>query len=195
MRETKLIILTFASTAIDESTIKKLKLLPEISPQQLQIMKQIEDSKSANESSQNPSTAIAAKPDRSRAIVLGAMCLALFMTNFDGTSTDIALPQIQRSLGANVADIQWILNAYHLPVASLLLATGKFGDLYGRKRIFIYGLIIFTVASAICGFAPNLEILIAGRSLQGIGGAALIPPFPDHSYRYLPRSRRKNQSN
>ena len=138
-------------------------------------MKQIEDSKSANESSQNPNLAIAAKPDRSRAIVLGAMCLALFMTNFDGTSTDIALPQIQRSLGANVADIQWILNAYHLPVASLLLASGKFGDLYGRKRIFLYGLIIFTVASAICGFAPNLEILIIGRSLQGIGGAALIP--------------------
>lgn len=138
-------------------------------------MKQIEDSKSANESSQNPNLAIAVKPDRSRAIVLGAMCLALFMTNFDGTSTDVALPQIQRSLGANVADIQWILNAYHLPVASLLLATGKFGDLYGRKRIFMYGLIIFTVASAICGFAPNLEILIMGRSLQGIGAAALIP--------------------
>ncbi|MEO1672537.1 MAG: MFS transporter [Cyanobacteria bacterium J06631_2] len=138
-------------------------------------MKQIEDSKSANESSPNPNIAIAAKPDRSRAIVLGAMCLALFMTNFDGTATDIALPQIQRSLGANVADIQWILNAYHLPVASLLLAAGKFGDLYGRKRIFLSGLIIFTLASAICGFAPNLEILIIGRAFQGIGGAALIP--------------------
>ena len=138
-------------------------------------MKQIEDSEITNKSSPNPNIAIATKPDRSRAIVLGAMCLALFMTNFDGTSTDIALPQIQRSLGANVADIQWILNAYHLPVASLLLATGKFGDLYGRKRIFLYGLIIFTVASAICGFAPNLEILIIGRAFQGIGGAALIP--------------------
>ncbi|MEO1672865.1 MAG: MFS transporter [Cyanobacteria bacterium J06631_2] len=138
-------------------------------------MKQIEDSKSANGSLQNPNFAIAAKTDRSRAIVLGAMCLALFMTNFDGTATDIALPQIQRSLGANVADIQWILNAYHLPVASLLLAAGKFGDLYGRKRIFICGLIIFTLASAICGSAPNLEILIIGRAFQGIGGAALIP--------------------
>ena len=136
-------------------------------------MKQIKDSKFANKSS--PNLAIAAKPDRSRAIALAAMCLALFMTNFDGTSTDIALPQIQRSLGANVADIQWILNAYHLPVASLLLATGKFGDLYGRRRIFLYGLVMFTVASAICGFAPNLEILIFGRAFQGIGAAALIP--------------------
>ncbi|MDJ0674897.1 MAG: MFS transporter [Calothrix sp. MO_167.B42] len=138
-------------------------------------MKQIEDAKSANDSLPNPNLAIAAKPDRSRAIALAAMCLALFMTNFDGTSTDVALPQIQRSLGANVADIQWILNAYHLPVASLLLATGKFGDLYGLRRIFIYGLIIFTVASAICGLAPNLEILIFGRAFQGIGAAALIP--------------------
>ncbi|MDJ0734072.1 MAG: MFS transporter [Nostocaceae cyanobacterium] len=110
-----------------------------------------------------------------KAIALAAMCLALFMTNFDGTSTDVALPQIQKSLGANVADIQWILNAYHLPVASLLLATGKFGDLYGRRRIFLSGLILFTVASAICGFAPNLEVLIAARGLQGIGAAALIP--------------------
>ena len=140
-------------------------------------MKQIEDSKYTNESSPNPNpnSAIAQKPDQSRAIALGAMCLALFMTNFDGTSTDVALPQIQRSLGANVADIQWILNAYHLPVASLLLATGKFGDLYGRRRIFLYGLVMFTVASAICGFAPNLEILIMGRGFQGIGAAALIP--------------------
>lgn len=138
-------------------------------------MEQIEDSKSTNDSLPNSKLAIAAKPNRSRAIALGAMCLALFMTNFDGTATDIALPQIQRSLGANVDDIQWILNAYHLPVASLLLATGKFGDLYGRRRIFLYGLVIFTVASAICGFAPNLEILIFGRALQGIGAAALIP--------------------
>ncbi|MEM7593561.1 MAG: hypothetical protein AAF383_18960, partial [Cyanobacteria bacterium P01_A01_bin.83] len=83
-------------------------------------MEQIEDSEITNKSSPNSTTAQFSnkakgkqKPDRSRAIALGAMCLALFMTNFDGTSTDVALPQIQRSLGANVADIQWILNAYH----------------------------------------------------------------------------------
>ena len=149
-------------------------------------MKQIEDSTSANEPSQNspPNPAIAqglrktqsvAKPERSKAITLGAMCLALFMTNFDGTSTDVALPQIQQNLAADVAGIQWILNAYHLPVASLLLVSGKFGDLYGRRRIFLLGLIVFTIASAICGFASNLEILIGARAIQGIGAAALIP--------------------
>ena len=140
-------------------------------------MKQIQNSKSSGKVTHHSPPEQVMPMDRggTKAIALGAMCLALFMTNFDGTSTDVALPQIQRSLGANVADIQWILNAYHLPVASLLLATGKFGDLYGRKRIFLYGLIIFTVASAICGFAPNLKILLIGRAFQGIGGAALIP--------------------
>ena len=137
----------------------------------------IQNSKSSGKVTHSPplEKVIPVERKDNRAIALAAMCLALFMTNFDGTSTDVALPQIQRSLGANVADIQWILNAYHLPVASLLLATGKFGDLYGRKRIFLYGLVIFTVASAICGFAPNLEVLILGRAFQGIGGAALIP--------------------
>jgi MFS transporter, DHA2 family, methylenomycin A resistance protein len=113
--------------------------------------------------------------DRTQVIVLGAMCLALFMTNFEGTAMDVALPQIQKNLGANVLGLQWILNAYLLPVASLLLASGKFGDTFGRRRIFLLGLIIFTVSSALCGFASNLELLIAGRVLQGIGAAVLIP--------------------
>ena len=108
-------------------------------------------------------------------LVLAATCLALFMTNFDGTAGDVALPKIQQDLGANISGVQWILNAYHLPVASLLLAMGKFGDVFGRRRIFLWGLALFTAASAMCGLAPNLEMLIVGRSLQGIGAAALLP--------------------
>ena len=114
-------------------------------------------------------------PDRTKAIALGAMCLALFMTNFEGTAMDVALPQIQKNLGANVVGLQWVINAYLLPVASLLLVSGKLGDIFGRRQIFLIGLTLFTIASVICGFAPNLELLIAGRSLQGIGAAAVIP--------------------
>lgn len=114
-------------------------------------------------------------PASVKSVVLAAMCLALFMTNFDGTAGDVALPQIQKNFGTNMAGVQWFLNAYHLPVASLLLVNGKLGDAFGRKRIFLMGLSVFTLASLLCGLAPNLTLLIMGRSLQGIGAAALIP--------------------
>lgn len=140
-------------------------------------MEQIENSQSLDESVCYLTTdsAIAVTSSHSKAIALGAMSLAIFIISFEGTSSDVILPQIQRSLGANVSELQWVLNAYNLPVASLLLASGKLGDVYGRRRLVLLGLIIFTVASALCGFAPNLELLIAGRALQGLGAAALIP--------------------
>lgn len=113
--------------------------------------------------------------DRVRAIALGAMCLVLFMTNLDDTVMNVALPRIQTSLDASMSGLQWILNAYTLPIAALALPMGTLGDRYGRKRVFLLGLTVFTLASALCGFAPNLAVLIAARSLQGIGAAALIP--------------------
>lgn len=108
-------------------------------------------------------------------VTLGVMCLTLFMTNLDDTVMNVALPQIQTDLSANVSGLQWILNAYTLAAASLMLPSGTLGDIYGRKRVFLVGLIIFTIASIICGLAPNLNVLITGRILQGIGAAALIP--------------------
>lgn len=119
------------------------------------------------------------------------MCLALFMTNLDDTVMNVALPKIQTTLGSTLSGLQWILNAYTLPLASLVLPSGTLGDIYGRKRVFLWGLVIFTLASAICGLAPNLGILIAGRIVQGIGAAALIPgslslladTFPDPNER------------
>lgn len=140
-------------------------------------MKPIQNSKSSSETARSTiqKPIMPMEQGRVKAITLGAMCLALFMTNFDGTVVDVALPQIQKSLGANMLGLQWILNAYNLPVVSLLLTSGTLADIYGRKRVFLIGLAIFTISSAICGLAPNLEILIAGRSLQGIGAAALIP--------------------
>ncbi|MBF2019671.1 MAG: MFS transporter [Hydrococcus sp. C42_A2020_068] len=110
-----------------------------------------------------------------KAIALWAMCLALFMANLDDTGVNVALPKIQVSLDADVSGLQWILNAYTLSAASLVLPSGTLGDMYGRKRVFLAGLVIFTTASAICAMAPNLGILIAGRTLQGIGAASLVP--------------------
>jgi EmrB/QacA subfamily drug resistance transporter len=140
-------------------------------------MKQIDPPQSLDESAYhlNSDLAISTVFSRTQALVLGAMSLTVFMISFEGTSSDVVLPQIQKSLGANVGELQWILNAYNLPVASLLLASSKLGDMYGRRRIILLGLIVFTAASAICGLAPNLELLIAGRALQGLGAAALIP--------------------
>ncbi|MCU0534540.1 MAG: MFS transporter [Hydrococcus sp. Prado102] len=124
------------------------------------------------QSIQNPNSKI---QNRTKAIALAAMCLALFMTNLDDTVMNVALPKMQTSLDSTLSGLQWILNAYSLPLASLVLPSGTLGDIYGRKRVFLSGLVIFTIASAICGFAPNLGILIAGRIIQGIGAAALIP--------------------
>ncbi|MGA7934179.1 MAG: DHA2 family efflux MFS transporter permease subunit [Kovacikia sp.] len=140
-------------------------------------MKQFEDSQALNGSARSlkSDSTIALKPDHTKAIALSAMCLALFMTNFEGTAMDVALPQIQKTLGANVTGLQWVLNGYLLPVASLLLTSGKLGDIFGRRWIFLLGLTLFTLASVVCGFAPDLELLLAGRVLQGVGAAALIP--------------------
>lgn len=113
--------------------------------------------------------------DRVKAITLGAMCFALFMANLDDTVVNVALPKIQMSLASNVSGLQWILNAYTLAAASLMLTSGTLGDIYGRKRVFQAGLVIFTIASLICGFAPSLTILIIGRTFQGMGAAALVP--------------------
>lgn len=110
-----------------------------------------------------------------KAIALVAMCFALFMANLDDTVVNVALPKIQMSLDSGVSGLQWVINAYTLTAASLLMTSGTLGDIYGRKRVLLTGLVIFTISSVICGFAPSLEVLIAGRILQGVGAAALIP--------------------
>lgn len=101
--------------------------------------------------------------------------LASSMVFLDGTVVNVALPSIGRDLDAGTAGLQWILSGYLLSLASLILLGGSLGDRLGRKRMFIVGTVWFTVASVICGFAPSTELLIAGRILQGIGGALLAP--------------------
>lgn len=112
---------------------------------------------------------------RFKVLTLGTMCFSLFMALLDSTVVYLALPAIQSHLQTEVAKLQWIINAYSLLFASLLLTGGTLGDRFGRKRLFLIGLGIFTAASALCAMAPNIETLIFGRALQGIGAAGLLP--------------------
>jgi EmrB/QacA subfamily drug resistance transporter len=107
--------------------------------------------------------------------VLAATALGSGMAFLDGTVVTVALPQMGNDLEADVAGLQWILNGYMLMLASLILLSGSLGDRLGRKRMFVIGVAWFAVASAICAVAPTVQILVAGRVLQGIGGALLTP--------------------
>ena len=106
---------------------------------------------------------------------LFAMCFALFMIMLDNTIVNIALPSIQRDLKASSANLQWTIDAYILTFAALILLGGKLGDRFGRKRMFIVGLVIFTLSSMLCALSTSDSELIAARALQGVGGALLNP--------------------
>src|SRR6478736_6954633 len=107
--------------------------------------------------------------------VIAAATLGSGMAMLDGTVVNVALRTIGRDLGASLAQLQWITNAYLLTLSSLILLGGSFGDRFGRRRVFVVGVIWFAAASLLCGVAPNPEILIAARALQGVGGALLTP--------------------
>ena len=108
-------------------------------------------------------------------LVLVLVCMAQFMVILDATIVNVALPSIQRDLEMSDADLQWIVNAYTLVFGGFLLLGGRAGDLVGRKRIFLVGVVIFSVASLLNGFAPSSEFLIVARGLQGLGGALIAP--------------------
>lgn len=112
---------------------------------------------------------------RNKWAVLTVLCVALFMVNLDVTIVNIALPDIMENLPASLADAEWVLNAYVMVFAMLLITMGRLGDIFGRKRLFISGLVVFTLSSFICGIAPDINWLISGRALQAVGGAAMMP--------------------
>src|SRR5215216_5484231 len=107
--------------------------------------------------------------------ILAATILASSMAFIDGTVVNVALPFLQTNLKATAIGIQWVVEAYSLFLSALLLVGGSLGDRYGRRRIFNIGVVIFAVASALCGMAANIEQLIVARAVQGIGGALLVP--------------------
>ena len=106
---------------------------------------------------------------------MAATILASSMAFIDGTVVNVALPFLQTDLKATAIGIQWVIEAYALFLSALLLVGGSLGDRYGRRKIFNIGVVIFAVASALCGFAANIEQLIVARAVQGIGGALLVP--------------------
>ena len=106
---------------------------------------------------------------------LGAVSLGLFMIMLDNTVVNVALPSIQQSLGLSLSELEWVVAGYALTFAALMLTGGKLADLLGRRRIFVAGLVVFTLASLACGLAGSAEVLIGARVVQGIGAAMMNP--------------------
>src|SRR5580692_11364542 len=106
---------------------------------------------------------------------LVAVALATFMTYLDNNIVNVATPVIQRSLHLNTAGLEWVVSGYILVFASLLLAGGRLADVYGRRRLFVIGLAVFTLASLGAGLAGSGAVLIAARLVQGLGAALMVP--------------------
>ena len=106
---------------------------------------------------------------------LGAMCFALFMIMLDNTVVNVALPSIQKDLGASISGLEWTINGYTLSFAVLLATGGRLGDIFGRRRMFQIGVVIFALSSATAGLAPDQTALVVSRVVQGIGAALMMP--------------------
>src|SRR5438876_10172010 len=106
---------------------------------------------------------------------LAATILGSSMTFIDATVVNVALPALQGDLHATITDVQCVVEAYALFLGALILVGGSMGDQFGRKRIFLFGVLFFTASSILCGLATSSRVLIVGRALQGIGAAFLVP--------------------
>jgi len=113
--------------------------------------------------------------DRASRWILTATILGSSMTFIDATVVNVALPALQTDLHATITDVQWVIEAYALFLGALILVGGSLGDQLGRKRVFLCGVVVFAAASAFCGVAGSAASLVAGRALQGIGAAFLVP--------------------
>src|SRR5947209_2339827 len=108
--------------------------------------------------------------DRRRWLALYVLCAGVLMIVIDATIVNVALPSIQTDLGFSQSNLAWVVNAYLIAFGGLLLLVGRLGDLIGRRRIFLAGLIVFTAASLVCGLADSRGVLIGARFVQGVGG-------------------------
>ena len=131
---------------------------------------------------------LALNEDNRRWWTLAAMCFALFMIMLDNTVVNVALPSIQRDLHTSVAGLEWTVNAYMLAFGVLLVTGGRLGDIFGRRRVFLLGVLLFAASSAFIGFSQSSAWLIGGRAIQGVGAALMMPAtlsiitntFPPH---------------
>lgn len=106
---------------------------------------------------------------------LAGTCAGLFLLMLDSTVVALALPSVRRDVEASAAGLQWVMNAYLLVIAVFVVTAGRLGDMFGRKRLFLGGMVVFAAGSALAGAAPNEHVLIAGRVLQGLGAAPMLP--------------------
>jgi EmrB/QacA subfamily drug resistance transporter len=112
---------------------------------------------------------------RRRLLVLAICCMSLLIVSLDNTVLNVALPSMQHDLDTTTSGLQWTIDAYTLVLASLLMLAGSTADRIGRKRVFVAGLVVFTIGSVLCSMAPNLEALVAFRMVQAVGGSMLNP--------------------
>src|SRR5204862_4568417 len=110
--------------------------------------------------------------NRSNWIALYVLCVGMLMIVLDSTVVNVALPSIQSDLGFSSSSLAWVVNAYLIAFGGLLLLAGRFGDLIGRRSVFLAGLAVFTAASLVCGLADSQALLVGARFIQGVGGAA-----------------------
>src|SRR5690606_29363570 len=122
--------------------------------------------------------------------ILAALCLGFFMTLLDLTIVNIAIPDMIRRLGAAVDEVLWVVNAYTLVLAVLIITAGRLGDLFGPRRLFLVGVAVFTGASVACGLSADAAWLIAARVLQGVGAAIMMPQTMTLIIRVFPAERR-----
>lgn len=113
--------------------------------------------------------------DNRRWWTLGAMCFALFMIMLDNTVVNVALPSIQKDLESSISGLEWTVNAYTLSFAVLLVTGGRLGDIFGRRKMFLFGVLVFGASSAFIGFSQSEAWLVAGRAVQGLGAAFMMP--------------------
>jgi MFS family permease len=123
---------------------------------------------------QTTATAVPCREDAKSWILTGTI-LASSMAFIDSTVVNVALPALQADFHTSVVELQWVVESYGLFLAALILTGGSLGDLFGRRLIFMAGVVTFALASATCGLAGNIDLLIAARSVQGIGAALLVP--------------------
>ncbi|MFJ4618154.1 MFS transporter [Streptomyces sp. NPDC088812] len=112
---------------------------------------------------------------RRRLLVLAICCMSLLIVSLDNTVLNVALPAMQRDLHASTAGLQWTIDAYTLVLAALLMLAGSTADRIGRRKVFLAGLVVFSLGSLLCSLAPNLDLLIAARAVQAVGGSMLNP--------------------
>src|SRR3954452_5507483 len=120
-------------------------------------------------------TATTAAPDPRRWQALALVCTAFFMTVLDVSIVNVALPSIGRSLHFSETGLQWVVTAYAITYGGFLLLGGRAGDILGRKRMFLVGMVLFSIASLVCGLAGSTGVLIAARTVQGLGAAIVSP--------------------